>query len=120
MGLMLLRYGMGRTRQFWVSGWRPTFHQILPPMLIATFFALFHWHLEVTFITLWLLASAIIALSCHPRLQGWQRIVAGLAAPLLPLTYTVGQIVGWFALPLPAPAASAEIILLNEQGERLP
>jgi len=120
MGLMLLRYGMGRTRQFYVSGWRPTFHQILPPMLVLTFFALFHWHLEATFVILWLVASAIIALTCDSRLRWWQRIVAGLAAPLLPLTYTVGQIIGWFVLLLPAPDASTEIVLLNEQGERLP
>ena len=101
MAQMLLRYGMGRTRQFWVSGWRPTFHQFLPLMLIAALGALWFWHLEGEFILLWLLASVIIALSCDSRLQVWQRLVAGLVAPLIPLTYTVGQCLGWIALLVP-------------------
>ncbi|MCE0522649.1 MAG: glycosyltransferase [Methylacidiphilales bacterium] len=118
MALTLLRYGMGRTRQFRVSGWRPTFHQFLPVMLIATFVALFHWHLETDFVALWLLASVIIAFTCNlPRL--WQRIVAGLIAPLIPLTYAVGQGTGWIALILPAPAMSSEVVLRNERGERI-
>ena len=78
MALTLLRYGMGRTKQFQVSGWKPTFHQFLPFMLIATFGALFQWHLEVTFVTLWLVASALIAFTTHSLLRGWQRIVAGV------------------------------------------
>ena len=120
MGLMLLRYGMGRTRQFRVSGWCLTFHQILPPMLVLTFMALFHWHLEKAFVMLWLTASAITAITCNNRLRWWQRIVAGLGAPLIPLTYTIGQIIGWFALLIPTAAASAEIVIFNERGERLP
>ena len=119
MGLMLLRYGMGRTRQFRVSGWRPTFHQFLPVMLIATFAALLHWHLEADFVILWLVASAIIAFTCKSLLHGWQRIVAGLIAPLVPLTYAMGQVLGWIALLFPTPASSSEIVLLNERGERI-
>ena len=120
MGLMLLRYGIGRTRQFRVSGWRPTFHQILPPMVVFTFFALFHWHLEKMFITLWLLASAIIAVSCNSQLRWWQRIVAGLAAPLIPLTYTIGQIIGWLVLFVPTDNTIVEVVLFTEKGDRLP
>jgi GT2 family glycosyltransferase len=119
MGLTLLRYGMGRTRQFRVSGWRPTFHQFLPVMLIATFAALFHWRLEADFVILWLIAAAVIAFTCNSLLRVWQRIVAGLIAPLVPLTYAVGQVVGWIALLFPAPAMSSEVILLNERGERV-
>jgi GT2 family glycosyltransferase len=119
MGVMLLRYGMGRTRQFWVSGWRPTFHQFLPVMLIATFAALFHWRLEREFAVLWLVASAIIALTCDSLPRVWQRIAAGLIAPLIPLTYAVGQVLGWFALLFPTRASSSEIVLLNERGERI-
>jgi len=119
MGRMLLRYGMGRTRQFRVSGWRPTFHQFLPVMLIATFAALVHWRLEVEFVILWLVASAIIALTCDSRLRGWQRIVAGLAAPFIPLTYAVGQVVGWISLLFPTPKSSAQIVILNERGEQV-
>jgi GT2 family glycosyltransferase len=118
MILMLLRYGMGRTRQFRVSGWRPTFHQFLPVMVIATLAALLHWRLETDFVILWLAAAAIIAVTCD-SLRGWQRVVAGLIAPLIPLTYAVGQALGWIALLFPTPASSSEIVLLNERGERL-
>jgi len=119
MGLTLLRYGMGRTRQFRVSGWRPTFHQFLPVMLIATLAALLHWRLEADFVILWLVASAIIAFTCNSLLHVWQRIVAGLIAPLIPLTYAVGQALGWIALLFPTPASSSEIVLRNELGERV-
>jgi hypothetical protein len=119
MGLTLLRYGMGRTRQFRVSGWRPTFHQFLPVMLIATFAALFHWRLEAEFVVLWLVASTVVAFTCNSLLHVWQRIVAGLIAPLVPLTYSVGQVLGWIALLLPTPDSSSEIILRDEHGERI-
>ena len=119
MAVTLLRYGMGRTRQFKVSGWRPTFHQFLPLMLIGTFAALIELRLEVEFVVLWLVASAIIALTCNSLLRAWQRVVAGLIAPLIPLTYSVGQVIGWFALLIPAPAASEEIALFDERGRRI-
>ena len=119
MGKALLRYGMGRTRQFRVSGWRPTFHQCLPFMVIATAFALFYGRLEMEFVVLWLAAAIIIAFSSHSLLHIWQRIVAGLIAPLIPLTYAVGQMIGWFALMVPTSAAAPEIKLLNERGERI-
>jgi len=119
MGLALLRYGMGRTRQFRVSGWRPTFHQFLPVMLIATLVALLHWHLEADFVILWLVAATVIAFTCNSLLRVWQRIVAGLIAPLIPLTYAVGQVLGWGALLFPTPASPSEVILLNERGERI-
>ncbi|MCE0483665.1 MAG: glycosyltransferase [Methylacidiphilales bacterium] len=114
MALMLLRYGMGRTRQFMVSGWRPTFHQFLPLMLIGTFVALFYWRLETEFVLLWLLASVIITLSCGSHLNLGQKIIAGLLAPLIPLTYAIGQIIGWIALLFPAPPVSNEIVLRDE------
>jgi len=119
MAVTLLRYGMGRTRQFRVSGWRPTFHQYLPPMVIATLLALIHWHLEVEFVVLWLIASTIIAFSCDTLLHPWQRVVAALIAPLIPLTYAVGQVIGWFTLLQKEPDPSSEITLLNERGERV-
>jgi GT2 family glycosyltransferase len=119
MGRMLLRYGMGRTRQFWVSGWRPTFHQILPVMLIATFAALLHWRLETEFVLLWLAASAVIAFTCQSLPRVRQRIVAGLIAPLIPLTFAVGQVLGWIALLFPAPASPTGIVLLDENGKRI-
>jgi hypothetical protein len=120
MILTLLRYGIGRTRQFRVSGWRPTFHQLLPAVLLATVAALIGLHLEVEFVLFWLLASAIIAVTCDASLRGWPRIVAGLIAPGIPSTYALGQVLGWFALGLAVPVASSEIILLDERGARLP
>jgi len=119
MAKTLLRYGMGRTRQFMVSGWKPTFHQFLPVMLIVTLVVLVQWRLEAEFVCLWLVASIIIAFSCGSLLRVWQRIVAGLIAPLIPLTYAIGQGIGWFALFVPTPAKSSEIVLLNERGERV-
>jgi hypothetical protein len=119
LGWTLLRYGMGRTRQFRVSGWRPTFHQFLPLMVIATFLALIYGGLEVEFVVLWLVAAAIVAVSCGGLPSVGQRVMAGLVAPLIPLTYAVGQLMGWPALFLPAPAASVEIVIRNERGERV-
>jgi hypothetical protein len=119
MGLTLLRYGMGRTRQFRVSGWRPTFHQLLPIMLITACAAFFHWRLEKEFVLLWLIASAIVGFSCNSLLHVWQRTMAGLIAPFIPLTYAVGQVFGWFALLSRAPVASSGIALLNERGQRV-
>jgi GT2 family glycosyltransferase len=119
MALALFRYGMGRTRQFWVSGWKPTFHQFLPFILIATLAVLIHGRLEKEFAILWLFASTIIAVSCGSGLNLWQRLIAGLIGPLVPLLYALGQALGWFALFVPAPNANSEIVLLNARGERL-
>jgi hypothetical protein len=119
MGWTLLRYGMGRTRQFRVSGWRPTFHQFLPFMVIGTLAALIYARLEAEFVVLWLVAAAIIGLSCTSLPRVWQRVAAGLIAPLIPLTYAIGQAIGWFALLVPAPAATREVTLRNERGERV-
>jgi hypothetical protein len=88
-------------------------------MVLATAVALIHWRLEGEFVLLWLAASAIIGGTCKSLLRVWQRVVAGLMAPLIPLTYALGQAIGWIALLLPAPASSSEIALLNERGERI-
>jgi hypothetical protein len=119
MAKALLRYGMGRTRQFRVSGWRPSFHQCLPFLVVATGFALVRWRLEAEFVILWLAAAIIVAFSCQSLLRIGQRVIAGLIAPLIPLTYAVGQLIGWFALLVPPPTAVPEIRLLNERGEKI-
>ena len=118
MILTLVRYGIGRTRQFRVSGWRFTFHQMLPLVLLAAALALFGLRLETEFVLLWLLAAVIIAVTCEASLRGWRRIVAGLLAPSIPLAYALGQIVGWFTVWFPDPVKSSEITLLNERGEK--
>jgi hypothetical protein len=118
MGRTLLRYGIGRTRQLQVSGWRFTLHQILPVILLLPVLALVLGPGDLAaFALLWLSVSVIVALTCRGRLRVWQRIIAGLAAPLLPLTYALGQVLGWIALLLPAPPSTCEIVVRNEQGE---
>jgi cellulose synthase/poly-beta-1,6-N-acetylglucosamine synthase-like glycosyltransferase len=117
--LMLLRYGMGRTRQFWVSGWRATRYQILPVILLAPLAALLLGpRYLLGFASLWLLISLAVGLTCAPPLKVWQRVVAGLAAPLIPFTYALGQLLGWPAL-FTSPPAESDIVLLNERGERV-
>jgi hypothetical protein len=117
---MLLRYGSGRTRQFWVSGWRATSYQILPLILLVPFAAAACGvrGLEA-FGGGWLLVSLIVALTCDRRLKLWQRVLAGLAAPLVPLTYALGQLIGWPALLISQPESDFQITLLDELGERV-
>lgn len=117
MGTALLRYGIGRTRQFRVSGWRFTFHQVLPLVVVATFLALIALRLELSFVLMWLVAAIVIAATCGASLRGWRRLAAGLVAPCIPLTYALGQVIGWFTVWFPAPAESAEVRLLDEAGE---
>ena len=118
---MLLRYGSGRTRQFWVSGWRATSYQFTPLILLipAAAFILGAIYLKI-FLGLWLLGALVVAATCRGNLKLWQRIVAGLAAPLIPFTYALGQLIGWPALLIPRPKSDLEITLLNERGERIP
>jgi hypothetical protein len=118
---MLLRYGSGRTRQFWVSGWRATSYQFTPLILLVPVAAVLlgPTYLEI-FFGLWLLVALVVAVTCEGRLKIWQRIVAGLAAPLIPLTYALGQLIGWPALLIPRPESDLRITLLNERGERIP
>jgi GT2 family glycosyltransferase len=119
MILTLLRYGIGRTRQYRVSGWRFTFHQILPVMMLAALVAVIALRLEVEFLLLWLLAALVIAATCEASLRGWRRIGAGLLAPAIPLIYAIGQVIGWFTVWFPGPVESPEIRLLNENGAAL-
>ena len=121
MGRTLLRYGIGRTLQLQMSGWRFTLHQGLPLILLVPMIALLlgpRYLLE--FALLWLAVSALVALTCDPRLRPWQRLVAGLSAPLIPLTYALGQLLGWFALLLPARPSGSAIVVRNERGEICP
>jgi GT2 family glycosyltransferase len=115
----LLRYGIGRTRQFRVSGWRFTFHQVLPLLLIGAVGAVIVARLKFEFVALWFAAALVIALTCPAWLRGGRRFVAGLIAPAIPLTYALGQIVGWFVLVARTPHATDPITLRNEQGEPL-
>jgi succinoglycan biosynthesis protein ExoA len=117
---MLLRYGSGRTRQFWVSGWRATRYQFTPLILLVPVGAalLGPTYLEI-FFGLWLLVAIAVALTCQAPLKLWQRVVAVVAAPLIPFNYALGQLIGWPALLIPRPKSDLQITLLNERGERI-
>ncbi len=118
MARMLVRNGMGRTRQFQVSGWHFTIHQILPLLLLAGVGGVIFLHLEIELVALWLVASVAIAFTCDPTLKMWQRFVAGLIAPLVPLTYIAGQTMGWIALLIPERPQASEVIVYDERGRR--
>ena len=115
---MLLRYGSGRTRQFWVSGWRATPYQVLPLILLLPIGAAMlggAWLLGLG--ALWLLLALGVGATCR-GLGLRQRIVAGLAAPVIPFVYAIGQLIGYPAL-LIASDADSEIRLLDERGQVL-
>lgn len=120
MARMLFRYGMGRTRQLQVSGWKLSGQHLLPLILIIPVLAfILGRSFEIGLPLLWLAVSIVIGTTCNSHLRLGQRCVAGLVAPLVPLIYILGQAVGWIALLVPLPAES-EINVYNEKGERLP
>jgi hypothetical protein len=118
MARMLVRYGMGRTKQLQISGWHFTAHQLAPLVLLLPIAALVHGlDSVVIFGTGWLVLAALVAVTGGSRLDAGERIVAGLVAPLVPLLYAAGQIVGWFRLGVASPGATAEITVVDETGE---
>jgi hypothetical protein len=120
MARMLFRYGMGRTRQLQVSGWKMSIHHLLPLFLIVPALVLIYGlRVEPAWLLLWLPMAIIIAATCNSHLNFGQRCVAGLIAPLIPLIYILGQTIGWFALLFPLPDTGSEIAIFNEKGERL-
>jgi GT2 family glycosyltransferase len=117
---MLLRYGIGRTRQFQVSGWRLSAYQFSPLILLAPLAAvLLGPGAMLTFALLWLLVSVIVAATCDGGLKPWQRIIAGLVAPLIPFTYALGQLIGWPALLISPPESAYAVTVLDENGRPL-
>ena len=114
--IMLLRYGSGRTRQFRVSGWRLSPYQLTPLILLVPLAAvLLGRPYLIAFAACWLFGALVVALTCQGRLKIWQRLVAGLAAPLIPFTYALGQLLGWPALLFSR--RHSKITLLNEFGK---
>jgi hypothetical protein len=117
---MLLRYGIGRTRQFQVSGWQPSIYQLSPLILLAPLAAvLLGPGAMLVFALLWLLVSLIVAATCGGDLKLWQRMVAGLVAPLIPFTYALGQLLGWPALLFSPPESAFAVRVLDESGKPL-
>lgn len=119
MARMLFRYGMGRTRQLQVSGWHFSAQHLLPLIwIVPALVFLLSPFLGIGLIFLWLLVSIAVGVTCDSHLRLGQRGVAGLVAPFIPLIYTLGQLMGWFALLVPLPTDS-EIKIYNEKGELL-
>lgn len=117
MARMLVRYGIGRTKQLQVSGGHFTAHQLAPLVLLLPLAALLGGArgLEI-FGYGWLAVALVVASSCGAELSAGQRIVAGLVAPGVPFLYAIGQLLGWFR---PWPGASAEVTIVDERGEPL-
>jgi hypothetical protein len=118
MARMLVRYGIGRTKQLQISGWRFTSHQLAPVVLLLPLGALAAG-LDgiVVFGTGWLVLALLVAATGGSGLSAGERVVAGLVAPLVPLLYAAGQVIGWFRLGVPSPGATAEIAVVDETGE---
>jgi succinoglycan biosynthesis protein ExoA len=117
MARMLVRYGIGRTKQLQVSEGHFTTHQLAPLVLLLPLGALTNGVRGLTIFGFgWLAVALVVAASCGPGLSGAQRLIAGLVAPFIPLLYALGQIIGWFR---PWPGASAEVNVVDEHGEPL-
>jgi hypothetical protein len=120
MARMLVRYGMGRTKQLQISGWHFTAHQLAPLVLLAPAIALYKGsEAEAIFGACWLALALLVALTCDAGLNLGQRLVAGLVAPFVPFLYALGQVLGWFRLGVPTPGATAEIAVVDETGTAL-
>jgi hypothetical protein len=114
---MLLRYGIGRTRQFQVSGWQLSPYPFSPLILLAPLGAALLGPVALlVFALLWLIVSIVVAATCAGGLTPGQRIVAGLVAPLIPFTYALGQLAGWPALLISPPESAFAVTVLDENG----
>jgi len=125
---MLLRYGIGRTRQFLVS-LRPSAKQ-LPPLLLLAWLVATVIHPQLALLAAILFAAVFIPLIAatiplpHDTSPAGQRAAAaptigtGIAALCLLLFYSLGQIVGFFTALFSHPS-KVEIHIVNETGERV-
>jgi len=114
---MLVRYGIGRTKQLQVSRGHFTPHQLAPLVLLLPIAAVaFGLRGLMVLACGWLVLAVLVAISLGRPLSLRHRIFAGIIAPLVPLLYAFGQVIGWFRS---WPGASAEVTIVNERGEML-
>ena len=115
--VMLVRYGVGRTRQLQVSGWRPTAHQAAPLILLGPVLAVILGPAYLMGLGgVWLALAVLVAATGGKGLSWPQRLLAGLLAPLVPLLYAAGQVVGLVTLLFPVPGSQGEIVVRDEEG----
>ncbi len=108
---MLVRYGIGRTKQLQVSRGHFTPHQLAPLVLLLPVTAIACGATGLLwFAAGWLIVALAVAVSLPRLLNLRQRLLAGLLAPLVPLLYALGQLIGWFR---PWPGASAEVTVVE-------
>ena len=111
MARMLVRYGIGRTKQLQVSRGHFTPHQLAPLVLLLPVAAVLGGARGlIIFAAGWLAIALTIAVSLPAPLRLGQRILAGVLAPCVPLLYALGQLIGWFR---PWPGASAEVTIVE-------
>ena len=114
MARMLVRYGIGRTKQRQVSRGHFTAHQLAPLVLLAPVAAVTGGaHGLALFGASWLAVALLVAISLGRGLGIGQRLRAGLVAPFVPLLYALGQLIGWFR---GWPGADAEITVVDGSG----
>jgi predicted permease len=115
MAHTLVRYGVGRTKQFQVSGGRFSVHQLAPLVLLAPVVAAFLGAIGMAvFSAGWLLVALLVGFSAKGELNMGERLVTGLAAPLVPIFYAWGQLIGWFS---GSPGAGGEITVVDEKNQ---
>ena len=115
MARMLVRYGIGRTKQLQVSGGHLTAHQLAPLVLLLPLAAAFGGRRGLAIFGCgWLLVALLVTLTCGAGLRIGQRLIAGLVAPCVPFLYAFGQLIGWFR---GWPGASGEVVIVDERGE---
>jgi succinoglycan biosynthesis protein ExoA len=115
MARMLVRYGIGRTKQLQVSGGHFTAHQLAPLVLLVPLAAVLGGGTGLALFGFgWLALALLVGSSCGSELHPGERLIAGLVAPLVPFLYALGQVIGWFR---PWPGASAEVIIVDENGQ---
>jgi hypothetical protein len=117
MARMLVRYGIGRTKQLQVSRGHVTPHQLAPLVLLLPVAAvMFGLRGLIVFAGGWLALAVLVAVTLGRPLSFGHRMFAGIIAALVPLLYAFGQVIGWFRS---WPGASAEVTIVNERGEML-
>lgn len=116
------RYGIGRTRQCVVSGGHVTLFQLLPLVIFLGLLAIYFQYLPLLWVgAAWLVLAIGIAVTLRPDspLLPGHRLIAGLIAPLVPLSYAFGQVIGWFLAFFRARKSGQAIKLYDESGRSL-